>query len=119
MIVMLATFGSKVLGLLESLVLASYYGIARANVVPAWGIAFVGVVLLTGVRRGFRAWPYEREYLKLVGAGLVGAVLLPKPALQLANGLPTVPDFALLFAAIPLTLGLTPSDRRFFGGLSG
>jgi O-antigen/teichoic acid export membrane protein len=120
-IVMLATMGSAVFGIVVSLVFVPLYGIFGATAAFVGGTVFTNVVTLTGVRRRLGAWPYNREYLRPAGAGLVaaGATLALKLVLPLPDGLLTVlvlgPLFALLFAAALFALGLSPADRRFLG----
>jgi len=103
--------------------LAPVFGIMGAAVATATGIVVVNALTVFLVRRLMGSWPYNRQYLKPLAAGLlaVGGTLLLRWALPVPDGLPAVlvfgPAFLALFAALTASLGLSDSDRQFLTSL--
>ena len=85
----------------------------------ATGIVVVNALTVFLVRRLLGSWPYNRQYLKPLAAGLLaaGGALLLRWALPLPDGLAAIlvlgPTFLALFAALTVALGLSDSDRQF------
>jgi O-antigen/teichoic acid export membrane protein len=121
--VMLATFGSGVTSIAASVALVPFYGMLGAGVAMAGGLVLLNIVTLVRVRQVLGVWPYNREYLKPLIAGLLaasGAFLLRSLAPTL-TGLPAIGVFAPLFLmgffGLLLVFGLNPSDRQLIAAL--
>jgi len=103
--------------------MAPVFGIMGAAVATAAGLFLVNALTVVFVRRLLGSWPYNRQYLKPLVAGLLaaGGALLLRWALPVPDGLPAVlafgPTFLALFAALTASLGLSDSDRQFLASL--
>lgn len=117
--VMWARLGSALTSVVAGVALIPAYGIFGAAAAAAIGIFLVNALTLFYLRRLLGFWPYNRQYLKPLLAGLValGGALLARWLLPLPGGLTTVivlgPIFVALFAAGLLVLRLSESDRQF------
>ncbi len=99
--------------------LVPFYGVLGAAVATAAGLVLVNVITLFSIRRLLDLWPYSRQYLKPLAAGLlaISGALLAGWALTLPEGLVAMlvlgPVFLVLFAALIVALQLSDSDRQF------
>lgn len=122
-VLMLATVGSAIAGVAMSLLLVPLYGILGAALATAAAILLMNTFTLLSVRRLLGFWPYNRLYLKPAAAGVLAAagIYLGKLALSLPTGIPNVlvfgPLFVIIFAALLLLFGLSPSDRELLAAL--
>ncbi len=120
---MLANISAAVTGFVGVFALVPIYGMLGAALVDAGTTVLVHVITLTVVRRALNLWPYSQHYLKPFIAGLLAAsvTLLARTFLSLSTGLSAMlvlaPLFVVIFAAILLGLGLSPSDRQFFAAI--
>lgn len=121
--VLLATASSAAIGFVLSFTLVPAYGIYGAGVATATAIMTLNVITLYYVRRQFGFWPYNREYLRPVAAGLAAAALVPlgKVLLPVPEGFFSVLVFGAVFGLSYLGLlvafGLGESDREFLRSL--
>jgi O-antigen/teichoic acid export membrane protein len=121
--VMLATFGSGATSIAASVALVPFYGMLGAGVAVAAGLVLQNLVTLVRVRQVLGVWPYNREYLKPLVAGLLavsGSFLLRSMA-PVLTGLPAIgvlaPLFLVGFFGLLLGFGLNPSDRQLIAAL--
>lgn len=116
--VMWAKIGATAATIAGGAAMAPVFGIMGAAVATATGIVLVNAVTDFLVRRLLGSWPYNRQYLKPLAAGLLAAgwALLLRWALPLPDGLVAIlvfgPTFLALFAALTVALGLSDSDRQ-------
>lgn len=116
--VVLATLGAAATALVASVALVPFYGALGAAVATAVGTTLSKVITLAAVRRETSFWPYSRQYLKPLVAGLLiaAATLLVRPVLPLPDGLPTIlilgPCLLIGFGLLTLALGLNPTDQQ-------
>lgn len=122
-IYMLAMIGALVTGTVVSFALIPAYGMMGAAWAMAGSIILPNVVTLAAIRRVMNFWPYSRQYLKPITAGLLAAIatFLVRGPLPLSTGLLAIlvltPLFLAAFTAILLGLGLSSSDRQFLSAL--
>ena len=116
---MLANLTAAVAGFVGGFALVPIYGMLGAALVDGGTTVLVHLITLAAVRKALNLWPYSRQYLKPFFAGLLAAavVFLAGGLLPLSSGLPTIlvlaPLFMVVFVAMLLGLGLSPSDRQF------
>jgi O-antigen/teichoic acid export membrane protein len=121
--VMLATFGSGATSIAASVALVPFYGMLGAGVAMAGGLVLQNSVTLVRVRQVLGVWPYNREYLKPLIAGLLAASVsfLLRSLAPALTGLLAVGVFAPLFlvgfVGLLLVFGLNPSDRQLIAAL--
>jgi O-antigen/teichoic acid export membrane protein len=102
-----------------SFVLIPVYGIMGAAWASAGSIVFYNAITLIAVGKVMGFWPYNRQYLKSVIAGLLAAavVVLVRQLLGIPVGFVAIlvltPLFLVSFAGVLLGLGLSPSDQQF------
>lgn len=94
-------------------------GAALATALTVGGLFMIGLLV---VRHRLNVWPYDRRYLKGLGAGATTAALLfgvyslnldPVP-----NLLITIATAAIAFVGMLFILGLDAEDREFLGMIS-
>lgn len=118
-VVMRARLASAFTSLAAGVALIPLYGIIGAAVATAAGLVVANALTVLSVRRLLGVWPYSRQFLKPLVAGLlaVGGVLLARWALPLPEGflaiLVLAPMFMVLFVALIVALRLSESDRQF------
>jgi O-antigen/teichoic acid export membrane protein len=115
---LLAILGSTVVSLAGSVALVPLYGAMGAAAATTAGVVLFNVASVGFVHRLLGVWPYTRQYLKPLAAGvLAGTLLLMKLVVPLPEGFWTIvtlgPLFLLGFAALMLVFGLEVSDRQF------
>jgi O-antigen/teichoic acid export membrane protein len=102
-----------------SFVLIPVYGIMGAAWASAGSIVFYNAITLIAVGKVMGFWPYNRQYLKSVIAGLLAAavVVLVRQLLGIPVGFVAIlvltPLFLVSFAGVLLGLGLSHSDQQF------
>ncbi|HET7480027.1 MAG TPA: flippase [Rubrobacteraceae bacterium] len=116
--VMVSTVGSALLAVAASLLLVPPFGILGAAAATAAALVASNVATLYFVRRRLGFWPYSRRYAKPLLAGVASAAALYLVrSILLEAGLPALlvcaPVALAVFAALLLSLGLSPSDRQF------
>jgi len=118
-IYILAFTVATVVGIVGSIVLVPIYGILGAALACATSYVIPNVVTVVGVRNVLNLWPYSRQYLKPLIAGLSAAAVAftVRGLLPLSTGLLTIlvlaPIFLIGFTVMLLSLGLNASDRQF------
>ncbi|CAA9321568.1 MAG: hypothetical protein AVDCRST_MAG93-5772 [uncultured Chloroflexia bacterium] len=118
-IYMLATIAALATGLVLSFALIPAYDMLGAALATAGSIVVANAITLAAVRRVMNLWPYDRQYLKSLLAGILAAtvVLFTRWLLPVPEGLLAILVFAPLFLAVfavsLLGLGLSPSDQQF------
>lgn len=116
--VVLATLAAAIVALTGSLALIPHYGALGAAVAAAVGEVLAGTITLWAVHRTLSFWPYSRQYLKPLVAGLItaAAALLIRLVLPVLDGLPTIitlgPCLLICYGVSILALGLSPSDQQ-------
>lgn len=114
-----AMIGALVTGLVMSFTLIPAYGMVGAAWATAGSIVLSNLFTLAAIRKVMNLWPYSREYLKSLIAGLLASaiVLLIRWLLPLPDGLSAIlvltPFFLAGFTVTLLSLGLSPADRQF------
>lgn len=122
-IVMFVTLGSAAASFALGVMLIPHYGSMGAGVATATGLILSNTVVLFFIRRLLGLWPYGREYLKPLTAGLLAAAVAHavKLVLPLPTGILTIlvvgTLFLACFVALVLALGLSPGDRQFLAAL--
>jgi O-antigen/teichoic acid export membrane protein len=121
-IVVLATVGGAVAALVGSLALVPFYSVWGAAAATVGGIVLAQTTMLVALRRVMRYWPYDRQYLKPLIAGLLTIIVaflaktvLPLPAPGLAAIVILGPCLLVGFGVAILALGLSPSDKQLLG----
>jgi len=118
-----AMIGALVTGLVLSFALIPAYGMEGAAWATAGSIVLSNLFTLAAIRKVMNLWPYSREYLKPLIAGLLAAamVLLVRWLFSLPYGISSIlvlsPVFLAGFGVTLLSLGLSPSDRQFLKAL--
>jgi O-antigen/teichoic acid export membrane protein len=117
--------GSLLLDLVLAFWLASRYGMTGAALANAITFSCSNVARLALVKRFVGIQPYDRHYLRLVGPGAVGAVVMAVVHSSLSargwlvdvvvTGIAGGVAYAAAYAAV----GLTPAERRGAAGLAG
>lgn len=120
-VVAFSMLGSTIVSVIVMVALVPLYGMLGAGVGTAAALVSANGVGLIAVRRLLGFSPYDRDHLKPLAAGAIGAaaILLCKPALPagVVSVLVLGPLFVLVFAGSLLALGLTPGDRQFLATL--
>lgn len=122
-VLMAATAGSAVVGVLASFALVPGYGILGAAAATATAIILMNAITLLSVRRLLGFWPYGRRYAKPIAAGAVAAAAVHLIGLivPLSPGLAALvflaPLFLIFYAGLLLAMGLGKSDRQLLAAL--
>lgn len=103
-----------------NLVLVPRFGIPGAAIATSIAVAGTNVWGLIEIRRRLQLFPYDRTYLKLLGAGIFTAAVLFLQHWFLGTGSWRLAIFALgsaytAFWSALLVLGLETEDRNFIG----
>jgi O-antigen/teichoic acid export membrane protein len=116
---MWARVGAVVVTIGVGFALVPVYGVLGAAVATAAGLVSVNAVTLFSIKRLLNLWPYSRQYLKPLVAGLlaISGASLAGWWLSLPEGLVALlvlgSTFLLLFVILILALQLSESDRQF------
>lgn len=118
-VVMFSTLASILTAAVLNLALVPTFGIFGAAAATAAALILVNAVTLFFVHRLLGFWPYSARYAKPAIAGLLAAALtyLARLILPAYAGVPALlvfaPLFIVVFLALLIALGLSPSDRQF------
>jgi O-antigen/teichoic acid export membrane protein len=118
-IYMWAVIAGLITGLAMSFALVPTYGMTGAAWATAGSIVLPNVITLVAIRRVMNLWPYTRQHLKPVIAGLSAAAIafVVRELFSLTIGLSAIliltPLFVAGYAVLLLGLGLSSSDRQF------
>ena len=120
---MLTMVTAAITGLAASFALVPIFGIMGAALSDVGTTVLANVIMLMAVRKTLNLWPYGRHYVKPIIAGLLAAAVTfaAKLLLPLSEGIPALlvlaPLFLISFAAMLVSLGLSPSDRQLLNSV--
>jgi len=125
-VVMFATATAALVGVAVSALLVGLASTPDAKILGAAvgmssAIISENTLTLAAVRRRLGFWPYNAEWLKPLAAGVLaaGAAYLLGLVLPFSAAIPTIAvvgaAFGLVYLALLLLFGLSPTDREFVG----
>jgi O-antigen/teichoic acid export membrane protein len=125
-VVMFATATAALIGVAVSALLVGLASTPEAKILGAAvgmssAIISENTLTLAAVRRRLGFWPYNAEWLKPLAAGVLaaGAAYLLGLVLPFSAAIPTIvavgAAFGLIYLALLLLFGLSPTDREFAG----
>jgi O-antigen/teichoic acid export membrane protein len=118
-IVMFSALGSAASAVVLNLLLVPVFGILGAATATAVALVLMNAMTLLFVHRRLGFWPYSARYVKPGVAGLfaLASAYLVRLAVPVYEGFPALlvfaPLFLVVFIALLVVLGLSPSDRQF------